>query len=91
MLNVELKGARALQEKSALALKELTQKYEELRAEYIQLASATNCLSWAEVENRLQDQELLLFSKKVANSEIAVKVKPKAKRRGRALDNKIEV
>jgi len=31
MLNVELKGTRALQDKSSVALKELTHKYEELR------------------------------------------------------------
>jgi hypothetical protein len=89
-LNVELKGTKSLQEKSANALREISQKYEELRADYLDLMMMTG-LSREEAERHLNDKELLLFSKQVAHHEAEIKLKQKVQRKARVINSQIDV
>lgn len=89
-VNMELKGTKILQQKSATTIRTLSQKYEELKADYLDIVVSTG-VTRAEAERNLHDKQLLLFSKQIAHHEIDVKVKPKPGRKGKIINEKIDI
>ncbi len=55
VVNMELKGTKSLQEKSATTVKQLSLKYEELRADYLDIVVSTG-VTRAEAEAHLYDR-----------------------------------
>lgn len=90
VVNMELKGTKSLQEKSATTVKQLSLKYEELRADYLDIVVSTG-VTRAEAEAHLYDRQLLIFSKQISKKEAEVKVKAKAGRKARIFDENIDV
>lgn len=88
--NVELKGTKSLQEKSAVAARQMCQKYEELKTDYLDLIMQGG-MSREEAEGHLHDKELFLFSKQIGHKELDVVVIPKTKRKARVIRESIDV
>lgn len=86
--NTELKGLRSIFDSASINLKEVTQKYEELRAEHVEILvnGFYEPVSREKAETLMMDKEMLLFAKKMTNSKKGVRQK-KGERKAKIITN----
>lgn len=92
-LNAELKGQRALFDRTASSLTELSQKYGELRSEYLEILvnGFSETMTRERAETHLTDKELLLFTRQLTTGNHGLRAKKGRDRRERIVNNEIDV